>query len=125
MLFIQNRKKIRRGFGCNRNSRTNDRYVEDKTVVTEPLINIQYLSLCNCLRYPVIGTYYLLSWVVLHDERISRDKKNVINMSLFLLVFVYSLCVYCCFNSLLSLIEYILLVDNKALRFETYCKRTH
>ena len=42
--------------------------------------NLMYLSLYNCLQYPVNGTCRLLLWVVLHNERILRDKRNLINV---------------------------------------------
>ena len=73
-----------------------------------------------CLRYPVIGTYRSLLWVVLHNERILRDKRNLINVSLFWLLFVCSVYKYCCFD-LLS----IILVEIKELRVETHRIRTH
>ena len=60
----------------------------------------------------------LLLLVVLLNERISRNKKNLINISLFSPLLVYSLYIYRCFNLLLSLIKCILLVDIKALRLK-------
>ena len=50
-----------------------------------------------CLRYPVIGTYRSWLWAVLHNERILRDIKNLINVSLFSLFLVCLLYIYRCF----------------------------
>ena len=64
--------------------------------------------------------------MVLHNERILRGKRNLINV-VFVLAFLYLLAIYItliCFM-LQLLIKYILLVDNKAIRFETHCMRTH
>ena len=74
---------------------------------------IQYLSLCYRLRYPVVGTFRSLLWAVLHNERISRDKKNLINLSSFSLLFVYLPYVYRCFN-LLSF--YLCIIKDYVLR---------
>ena len=61
----------------------------------------------KCLRYPVIGTYRSLLWVVLRNERILRDKRNSINV-VFVLAFLCSLVVYipllCLMSSLLLLL---------------------
>ena len=46
-----------------------------------------------CLRYPVIGTYRSLLWVVLHNERILRDIRNLINV-VFVFAFLCLLAVY-------------------------------
>ena len=46
----------------------------------------------HCLRYPVIGTYRSLLWVVLHNERILRGKRNLINF-VFVLAFLCLLAV--------------------------------
>ena len=81
--------------------------------------------LVDCLRYPVIGTYRSLLGVVLRNERILRDKRNLINMSLLLLCFDHSLCINRCFALCCHYHWYrliiILLVHNKVLRFETHC----
>ena len=54
-------------------------------------------------------------------ERILRDIRNLINVSLFSLLFVYS----AVYISLLQFISDILLVDIKELRVETHRVRTH
>ena len=59
---------------------------------------IYFVLVQLCLQYPVIGTYRSLLWVVLHNERILRDIRNLINVSSFSLLFVYSLYIYRCFN---------------------------
>ena len=57
-------------------------------------------------------------WVVLHNERILRDIRNLINVSLFSLLFVYSLYIYRCFN--LLLIYYSLKSKSYVLRLIAY-----
>ena len=64
-------------------------------VVTDELIYFVLVQLC--LRYPVIGTYRSLLWVVLRNERILRDIRNLITVSLFSLFFVCLLYIYRCF----------------------------
>ena len=89
----------------------------------------------KCLRYPVIGTYRSLLWVVLRNKRILRDQRNLINV-VFVLAFLCSLAVYIPLLSLMSwlilllsllllLVYLILLVDIKELRVETHRIRTH
>ena len=58
---------------------------------------IYFVLVQLCLWYPVIGTYHSLLWVVLHNERILWDIKNLINVSLFSLFFVCLLYIYRCF----------------------------
>ena len=47
-----------------------------------------YFLVYYCVRYPVVVTYQISLWMVLHNARISRDKKNLNNASLFSLCFV-------------------------------------
>ena len=84
------------------------------------------------MRYPVIGTYRSFLWVVLHNERILRDKRNLIS-AVFVLAFLCLLAVYIrllCFMSsslivlIISLLN-ILLVETKELLVETHRVRTH
>ena len=65
---------------------------------------IYYLPLYNCLRYSVIGTYRLLLWVVLRNERILRDKRNLINVG-FVFAFLCSLAVY------ISLLHFVIIIS--------------
>ena len=72
-----------------------------------------------CLRYPVIGTYRSLLWVALRNERILRDIRNLITVSLFSLFFVCLLYIYCCF-AVLKLIELLRVrIINNYVGFET------
>ena len=91
-----------------------------RSVVAEPIINeFCFCAIMSvCLQYPVVGTYRSLLWVVLHSERILRDIRNLINVSLFWLFFVYSLYIYRCFN--LLLIYYLLKLKNYVLRLIAY-----
>ena len=55
---------------------------------------INSLSLCNYLRYSVIGTCCSLLWVVLHNETISQVKKNLINIVFVLAFLCFTRCIY-------------------------------
>ena len=71
-------------------------------------------------------------WVVLRNERILRDNRNLINV-VFVLAFLCLLAVYilllCCMSSLLLLsvnqIDYLSNVNFQELRVETHRVRTH
>ena len=84
------------------------------------------MSLSNCLRYPVIGTYRSLLLVVLRNERMLRDKKNLVNV-VFILVFLYSLAIYIpLLYIFIIIINYMYSnCDYKELRSETHRARAH
>ena len=79
---------------------------------------IYFVLVQLCLRCPVIGTYRSLLWVVLHNEWILWDIRNLINVSLFSFFFVYSLYIYRCFALCRDSILLLLLLSLNILHVE-------
>ena len=84
---------------------------------------IYFVLVQLCLRYPVIGTYCSLLWVVLRNERILRDIKEF-NYRVFVFAFLCLLAVYIlllrCVKNLIELLR--VRIINNYVSFETHLR---